>query len=49
MIKTEPRRDFRSATILKKYYDSEMDNIFPLPQNQKQLTEDSMGDDVNSS
>ena len=48
--KTEPRRqDFRSAIILKKYYDSEMDNIFPLPQNQKQLTEDSMGDDVNGS
>ena len=50
MIKAEPRRqDFKSATILKKYYDSEMDNIFPTPQNQKQLTEDSMGDDFNSS
>ena len=32
MIKAEPRRqDFKSATILKKYYDSEMDNIFPTP------------------
>ena len=49
MIKAEPRRDFKSATILKKYYDSEMDNIFPTPQNQKQLTEDSMGDENNHS
>ena len=32
MMKSEPRRqDFQSATILKKYYDSEMDNIFPTP------------------
>ena len=46
MMKAPQRQDFKSATILKKYYDSEMDNImFPTPQNQKRLTEDSIGDE----